>query len=135
MTRHNVPPFNKRGKNERKRAHFIGRRAEWLTMGWLMCQGYRLLAHNLRLPQGEIDLVMRRGDLLIFIEVKYRADNLPIGASVSPQQWRRIAACATQYVGRHQALQQCQWRFDQFLWRPWRWPQHRKNVWRVSGGL
>ena len=114
-----------------RRAQRAGRRAEWLVMCWLMCQGYRLKARRLRLPYGEIDLIMRRRDLLIFIEVKYRTDDLPIGASVSPHQWRRIARCATQYVGRRPALQQCQWRFDQFLCRPWHWPQHRKNVWRV----
>tara|TARA_Y100001958_G_C20731290_1_gene224126 strand:- start:59 stop:205 length:147 start_codon:yes stop_codon:yes gene_type:complete len=33
---------------------------------------YRIVARNLRLPGGEIDLVAKRGNLLIFVEVKYR---------------------------------------------------------------
>jgi putative endonuclease len=39
----------------------------------LRLKGYRILGRNLRLPQGEIDVVARRRTVLVFVEVKYRA--------------------------------------------------------------
>ena len=50
-----------------------GRRAEWLAALWLGLKGYRLLARRVQASGGEIDLVMRRGDQLVFVEVKARA--------------------------------------------------------------
>jgi putative endonuclease len=54
-------------------------------------KGYRIVARNLRLPQGEIDVVARRGRALVFIEVKYRADIGLAQDAVTARQWQRIA--------------------------------------------
>ncbi len=40
---------------------------------YLMQQGLRLLARNWRCRQGEVDLIMRHSDVLVFVEVKYRS--------------------------------------------------------------
>lgn len=50
-----------------------GRSAEWLAILFLTCKGYRLLARRYGGKGGEIDLVMRRGQIIIFVEVKARA--------------------------------------------------------------
>ncbi len=48
----------------------IGRRGELLCVELLEAQGFRVLARRLRTPQGEVDVVARRGGALWCIEVK-----------------------------------------------------------------
>ena len=50
-----------------------GARAEWLALAFLVLKGWRPLARRWRAPGGEIDLVMARGRVVIFVEVKARA--------------------------------------------------------------
>ena len=88
------------------------------------------VARNLRLPSGEIDLIAKRGALLIFVEVKYRPNQALAHAAIRPQQWRRIEAAAAQFVAKRPTLQACRWRFDVLAMAPKSWPLHRRNAWR-----
>lgn len=54
------PPNRKPIKTHKLRAHRRGRRAERGAIFWLRVKGYRIVVRNLRLPQGEIDVVARR---------------------------------------------------------------------------
>jgi putative endonuclease len=49
-----------------------GRRGEYLAALHLVLRGYRIVARNRRTPFAEVDLVCRRGDLLLVVEVKRR---------------------------------------------------------------
>ncbi len=57
---------------DRRQAERTGRIAEIATLVWLVCTDHRLLARRYRATGGEIDLVVRRGRVIIFCEVKYR---------------------------------------------------------------
>ncbi|MFT4028667.1 MAG: YraN family protein [Protaetiibacter sp.] len=50
----------------------LGRRGERLAERYLLARGYRLVERNWRCRHGEIDLVARDGDTLVFVEVKTR---------------------------------------------------------------
>jgi putative endonuclease len=50
-----------------------GAAAEDLALDYLRRQGLRLLARNLRLPGGELDLLMLDGDALVVVEVRQRS--------------------------------------------------------------
>jgi len=50
----------------------LGRRGERLAEQYLEARGYRLIERNWRCRHGEIDLVMRGGDVIAFVEVKTR---------------------------------------------------------------
>jgi len=50
----------------------IGRRAEAIAADYLRAHGYRLLAQNWRTRWCEIDLIVRKGEITYFVEVKYR---------------------------------------------------------------
>lgn len=58
--------------------------------------GLQLLARNLRVAPGEIDLVMRDGDTLVLVEVRARAgaSHGGAGASIDPAKQRRLARAA-----------------------------------------
>jgi putative endonuclease len=77
----------------RRRTHHsadrFGRLAEYGVMLWLTLKGYRILAHRLKTPVGEIDILCATRHALIIVEVKARRD-LTTAASVlyEPQQQR-----------------------------------------------
>lgn len=49
-----------------------GKAGEERAAVFLQTAGYRIVRRNLRLPDGEIDLVCRDGDVIVFVEVKAR---------------------------------------------------------------
>jgi putative endonuclease len=74
-----------------------GRRGEDLAAAWYTRNGYELVARNWRCRTGEVDLIVRRGDLLVVCEVKARrtdAYGVPAAAvrRSKQQRLRRLAA-------------------------------------------
>lgn len=59
-----------------------GRRGEDLAARFLVRAGYRIVARNVRMPGGEIDLVCVDGATLVFVEVK-RRDGRSFGSALS----------------------------------------------------
>ncbi|TMJ39717.1 MAG: YraN family protein, partial [Alphaproteobacteria bacterium] len=82
-------PSKTRQRNERR-----GRWAESLAAASLRLKGYRLLARRFKSGPGEVDLIMRRGEVTAFIEVKVRSDADRAVEAVTDFQARRIAAAA-----------------------------------------
>jgi len=90
-----------------------GNRAELLASQFLEQRGLQPLHKNFRCRRGEIDLIMRDRDSLVFIEVRYRRHRHYGGAagSVTGAKCRRITHCARYYLKRYQASEQAI-RFD-----------------------
>jgi putative endonuclease len=108
----------------RQAAFRLGLSAEMRAAALLMTKGFRIVARRFRSPAGEIDLVARRGNLLVFVEVKAR-DRLDDAAySVTERQKRRIAAAAGAWLADHPDDALCDIRFDALLVAPRRWPHH-----------
>ena len=117
-------------KPAKLRAVRFGRRAEWLAAWYMRLKGFRVVARNLRLPGGEIDLVLRRGRLLVLLEIKARAGEAHIEEAISQRQWRRIAAAAEQFCARRPGYAAFDRRFDALFLARGRWPRHRADIWR-----
>ena len=113
---------------DRRKAEDAGRTAELVALWYLRLKGYRLLAHRYKSPQGEIDLVMRKGDTTAFVEVKSRKTIDGAIAAVTPYQAKRIAAAARSFMGtdRRAAMQFC--RFDIVAVSPYHLPRHIENA-------
>ena len=73
---------------------------------------------------GEIDLVAKRGKLLVFVEVKARARLDDAAEAVTQRQRRRIAAAAEAWLASHPEHANASIRFDALLVIPRRWPRH-----------
>ncbi|MBL8696874.1 MAG: YraN family protein [Alphaproteobacteria bacterium] len=117
-----------RGAAARRR----GRRAETAAAWLLRLKGFRILARDLRYRLGEIDLVARRGSLLVFVEVKARADFEVAAEALKPRQRQRIARAARAYLGPRPELQGLAQRFDAVLVGGRGWPRHVPDAWRES---
>lgn len=77
-----------------------GRYGETLAAQHLQERGYRLREQNYRHGHSEIDLIVEKEPLLIFVEVKYRrsdAFGFP-EAAVSPTQQQAIERAAVAYI-------------------------------------
>ncbi|GHH55295.1 MAG: YraN family protein [Gammaproteobacteria bacterium] len=76
--------------------------------------GLRTLAGNARYRGGELDLVMRDGDSVVFVEVRYRRDAAFGGgaASVDLRKRRKLVLAAQMFLASHPALAQAPCRFD-----------------------
>ncbi len=118
----------KRADPRRKRAERAGHWAEAMALAALSLKGYRVLARRFKTPHGEIDLIMRRGRVTAFIEVKRRGDVDSAIISVSPQQARRITAAARFWLSRDRRANVGDCRFDIVGVSPYRWPRHIPNA-------
>ncbi len=76
--------------------------------------GLRLLARNYHTRQGEIDLVMRDRDTIVFVEVRYRrsAGHGDAAASVTAGKQARLVLAARHWLACHPQHAQCPCRFD-----------------------
>jgi putative endonuclease len=83
--------------------HARGRAAEDAALHFLQARGFTLVARNYRCRRGEIDLVMRDGECLVFIEVRARRSNAYGGAaaSIGVAKQRRLAAAARHFLMTH----------------------------------
>jgi len=113
----------------RQAAERRGRRAETYAALWLNAKSYRVLARQWRTSQGEVDLIARRGRLLVAVAVKTRANATLAIEAVSPRQRRRIARAALAYLARLPDATKLSLRFDVVLVVPWRLPQHIVGAW------
>ena len=76
--------------------------------------GLTLLERNFNTRYGEIDLIMRDGDSVVFVEVRYRPDEDFGGAvlSVTAGKRQRLIRAAKLYLQAHPELAQQPCRFD-----------------------
>ena len=100
-----------------------------------MAKGYRILGFRLKTPQGEIDLLARRGSVLAVVEVKIRASLESALEAVGAIQRERLRRAAAQIAARRPGLRQTHVRLDLIALAPGRWPRHIADAWREDSKL
>ena len=83
---------------------------------WLEARGWRSLAENVRYRHGELDLVMREGDTIVFVEVRQRRSDRHGGAAASldPRKHARVRRAAATWLA-ERGLHEAAVRFDAAL--------------------
>jgi putative endonuclease len=81
----------------------LGRLGEDAAASHLAARGYRIVARNVRADRVEIDLIARRGSLLVFVEVKSRrgGDHALAAEAVDPRKQRRLRRGALAWLASH----------------------------------
>jgi putative endonuclease len=91
-----------------------GREAEALACQYLTEQGLRISMRNYRCARGEIDLIMRDGDTVVFVEVRFRRSSRFGGGaeSVDRRKQSRLIETASHYLQAHGVGPEMPARFD-----------------------
>ncbi|HTV69032.1 MAG TPA: YraN family protein [Rhizobiaceae bacterium] len=114
--------------DKRFRAFRRGHRGEWFAALALLVKGYRIVARRYRTKLGEIDLIARRGDLVLIVEVKARPTLIEAMEAIAFQSERRIEAAADLWLARQPDYARLSLRFDMVAVLPRRWPVHVENA-------
>lgn len=116
----------------RRRAERRGRRAEVIAGLVLQLKGYRVLARRVRTPVGELDLIVRRGRAVVFVEVKQRATLDAAAHAVTPAQAERSARAAQWWLAKQDDFAHDTLRFDCVLIGRWS-IRHIVNAFDAAG--
>lgn len=92
--------------------YLAGESAEKTVAAQYLTGGYDLIEHRWRGQAGEIDLIFRKDDAIIFVEVKKSRDFATAAARLSKRQMGRIYASAGGYLARCPKGQDTESRFD-----------------------
>ncbi len=111
------------------KAHRDGHAAEILAALWLMAKGWRVLGMRVKTPQGEIDLLARRGSIVAVVEVKRRRTVEEALGAVSPGQRGRLQRAGETLVARRSDLAGCAVRLDLLAMAPRALPRHIPDAW------
>ena len=92
----------------------LGKSGEDLAATELGSRGYAIIERRYRTAHGEIDIIARDGDTMVFVEVR-RKSSAEFGTaaeSVTPAKQRRVIRMAVAYLALHGLYERCPVRFD-----------------------
>ncbi|WP_117193081.1 YraN family protein [Rhizobium terrae] len=111
-------------KAGRRKAERWGHVSEYIAALFLLAKGYRILALRYRTRLGEIDLIVRRGDLVVFVEVKARTGEREAVDAVAYSAQKRIRAASDLWLSKRQDAACLSQRYDVVAVIPRRLPRH-----------
>lgn len=92
----------------------VGTQYELMALSFLETKGYQMICQNFRCKIGEIDIIAQDGNVLVFIEVKYRVD-LHKGdpaEAINYYKKRNISNVARYYLKKNHLSEYTSCRFD-----------------------
>ena len=116
----------------RRRAHRFGLRAESIAALLLRLKGYHVLARRFAAAGGEIDLIVRRGATIAFVEVKARDDLDAAMEAITEAKRRRIGRAARIWLARNPWAAALNLRGDAVFVAPRRLPRHLAAAYRLD---
>ena len=122
MTRDSNKPYPPAAS--RRRAERRGRWAEYVAAAYLLTKGYSIAALRYKTRAGEVDLIARKGDLIVFVEVKARRDLLAAVDAVTLTSQNRIRVAGDHWLSRQPDAARLSLRYDIVAIVPRAWPRH-----------
>lgn len=105
-----------------------GRKGEDEAARHLESAGWRILDRRVKTPAGEVDIVARHGETVVFVEVKWRARAADLDFAIDEYRLRRVAAAA-EILAATYAADGGDIRVDVLLLAPGAPPTHIENAW------
>ena len=100
-------------------SYLSGKLAEFMALQYLRLKGYSLIARNHKTGRGtgagEIDLIVKLKQTIIFVEIKKRTSISSAAYAIHPKQQSRIRKAASAFLAHHPQYQQSDIRFDAVL--------------------
>ncbi|MFZ1744053.1 MAG: YraN family protein [Pontixanthobacter sp.] len=114
---------------KRQLAEQSGRDGEKRAAMWLRLKGWSILGQRVKTPSGEIDLIAKRGNIIAFVEVKWRKRQEDLDFAIDEYRLSRVAA-AVECVAHEYAKDGEDIRLDVILLAPGGFPRHIVNAWQ-----
>lgn len=111
-----------------KTGYQTGIEAENMAAAYLMFKGYRILEKRFKTPAGEIDLIAKRGNTLVFVEVKKRKTEADAAEAINAKNQARVRDAALLYLQKHPEYNNLDMRFDALIFSGTPWPRHEENA-------
>jgi putative endonuclease len=105
-----------------------GHRAEWLAAWALRLKGWRICTRRFKTKTGEVDIIARKGRLVIMVEVKARPTLIEAMDAVTATSQRRIEAAGDIWLSRQPDFAALSVRYDLVAVLPRRWPVHVERI-------
>jgi len=105
--------------------------SEKFAKGFFMAKGYIVLAERFKTPFGEIDLILKRGNKIVFLEVKMRQTIEMALESIHERNQNRVFDAAKLYLQQNPQYNDCEFGFDALAMAPYTWPRHIPNAWGI----
>lgn len=126
--RRSVQPVPEQRRSRGGRAFAEGHWAEWVAAFWLILKGYQVLGFRLKTPQAEIDILARKGPILVVVEVKRRKTMDAALNALSASQRERLRAAGQAVLRQRPGLQGLSLRIDTVALARGRFPRHRQGL-------
>ena len=113
-------------KTKPKKKRDLGIAGEQFVATYLQNEGYTILASNYKKFYGEIDLIAKKGQLIVFVEVKTRKNqSFPLSEVIVQQKRNHIIKTAYAFIAEH-SYDQTNFRFDVAL------VEKKENEWKLT---
>lgn len=113
-----------RTSRDRRKAFIRGHLSEYYAALYLLAKGYRIAAMRFRSRSGEVDIIARKGDLVVFVEVKARRATDEAISAVTSWSQQRIRNASLSWIARQPNSAALSYRYDIVAISPWRRPRH-----------
>lgn len=121
------------GRAKRRGALRRGHLAEFCALAFLMLKGYRPLARRFSAAGGEIDLIVRRGRAVVFVEVKTRGALADAQTAIGATKRRRFSRAVRAWATRNPWCADWTLRADAVFIAPMRLPLHLEQAFEIEG--
>jgi putative endonuclease len=115
-------------KNKKHNAYYFGFFVEVFAVIYLRLKFYSIIARRFKSPFGEIDIIAKKNNQLIFVEIKAR-HNTSLMDFISNRQQNRITKAAQYFLLKYSKYQSYNIRFDAIIMNRYFWPKHFKSYW------
>lgn len=119
----------------KKSNYHIGHFVEKMALLFLILKGYFPVAVNYVTGRGtgagEVDLIVKKGHTLVFVEVKKRQNLITSAEAITHKNQQRTARAAEAFLCKNSKYQNYTIRFDAILFGNNFWPKHIKAAWHL----
>lgn len=118
--------------SKRTKAEHFGRKGEFWAKIFLSLKGFRVIDQRFKARGGEIDLIAKRGEMLVFVEVKARRKQEHLGEAFEAVRKDRIISAAQYWLSQNPQYQTRTIRFDVIGLAPLFWPVHIVDAFQTN---
>lgn len=126
-------PETDTSQSRRRATHVRGISGESLALVALLFKGYRPLGRRYRAGGGEIDLIVKRGRTIAFVEVKARALLFDAQVAIDARKRARFSRAVRVWLSRHPPRADVSLRVDAVFVARGRWPTHLVDAFPIEG--